>query len=73
MDGHECPDVVEYRDNIFLPAMAKFKACMVQYESLDLKQSEPRLQHSHGEIIVLYHNESCFHANDFHGGHVVWL
>ena len=65
MDGHERTDVVEYRNNVFLPAMAKFEARMVQYEGPDLKRSEPKLQHGDREIIALYHDESCFHANDF--------
>ena len=37
MDGHERADVVEYRNNVFLPAMAKFEAHMAQYEGPDLK------------------------------------
>ncbi len=31
MDGHERPDVVEYQNNVFLPLMALFKRCMVQW------------------------------------------
>ena len=32
MDGHERPDVVEYRDKVFLPAMEEYEARMVKYE-----------------------------------------
>jgi hypothetical protein len=29
MNGHERPDVVEYRNNVFLLLMASFERCMV--------------------------------------------
>jgi hypothetical protein len=28
VDGHEQPDVVHYRQNVFLPAMEQYEACM---------------------------------------------
>lgn len=37
MDGHERADVVRYWNDIFLPAMSKFKARMVHYEGLEMK------------------------------------
>jgi hypothetical protein len=37
MDGHEHPDVIKYRTEVFLPAMARFEAQMMQYEGPDLK------------------------------------
>jgi len=30
MDGHERPDVVEYRNSKFLPLMVSYERCMVQ-------------------------------------------
>ena len=64
MDGHERADVVRYRNDIFLPAMSKFEACMVHYEGLEMKRVEPVLKPGEKEIIPHFHDECCFHAND---------
>jgi hypothetical protein len=37
MDEHEREDVVKYRQEVFLPAMARFEACMAKFEGADLK------------------------------------
>ncbi|KAF9503439.1 hypothetical protein BS47DRAFT_1374479 [Hydnum rufescens UP504] len=65
MDGHECEDVVRYRNEIFLPAIAKFESCMTRYEGEDLKKHEPSLQPGEKRIITQFHDESCFHVNEF--------
>ena len=65
MDGHERPDVVEYREKVFLPAMEKFERRMVQYHGPDLEHCEPNLQPGEKRIIAQFHDESCFHANEF--------
>jgi hypothetical protein len=68
MDGHEREDVVKYRDEVFLPKMEEFEARMVHYEANDqdedLKRVEPKLGPGEKEIIPIFHDESCFHAND---------
>ena len=64
MDGHERADVVEYRNNVFLPRMEKYEAQMVHYDGPDLQRTEPKLLAGTREIIPLFHDESCFHAND---------
>jgi hypothetical protein len=33
MDGHKRPDVVKYRNDIFLPLMASYKRRMVQWRA----------------------------------------
>ncbi|KAJ3743635.1 hypothetical protein DFH05DRAFT_1460850 [Lentinula detonsa] len=38
MDGHERPDVIEYRNKIFLLMMAKYECRMAHYEGPDLYQ-----------------------------------
>lgn len=43
MDGHERADVVAYRNEKFLPAMAKFEARMIHYEGPEMKRVEPDL------------------------------
>ena len=64
MDGHERKDVVLYRKEIFLLMMEKYEARMVHYDGPDLKCVEPRLAEGEKEIIPLFHDECCFHAND---------
>lgn len=64
MDGHERFDVVHYRNEEFLPAMLKFERLMVHYEGPNLTRVEPKLNPGEVEIIPLFHDESCFHAND---------
>jgi len=76
MDGHERFDVVHYRNHEFLPAMLKFEAWMAHYEPCEgpepfgsrqgpeLFRVEPNLQPGERELIPLFHDECCFHAND---------
>src|SRR6266853_6372581 len=43
MDGHERPDVVEYRKNDFLPLMALHKKNMVQWLANGTNRVDPKL------------------------------
>jgi hypothetical protein len=72
MDGHERPDVVEYRDNVFLPLMASFERRMAQWkpEGPGLVRVEPDLRPGEKRIIAVFQDESCFHANEYKG--TVW-
>src|SRR6266851_4347571 len=63
---HERPDIVKYQNDVFLPLMALYKRCMVQWRSkgsrfecieLDLGPDEQR-------VIAVFQDESCFHVND---------
>ncbi|KAF9516801.1 hypothetical protein BS47DRAFT_1380805 [Hydnum rufescens UP504] len=65
MDSHEHPDVVEYHDKIFLPAMENYEWHMAQYNGENLDRKEPNLQPGEKRIIAQFHDESCFHANEF--------
>ena len=64
MDGHECDDIVKYRQEVVLPLIAKFEAHMVHYDSPELQRMEPVLQPGECEIIPNFHDESTFHANE---------
>ncbi|KJA19534.1 hypothetical protein HYPSUDRAFT_204573 [Hypholoma sublateritium FD-334 SS-4] len=64
MDGHERADVVEYRQQIFLPLMAQFEARMVHYEGPELTRVAPNLAPGEREIIPNFHDESSFHGNE---------
>jgi len=70
MDGHEREDVKKYRQEVFLPAMAEYERRMVHYEvdaggSGGLKRVEPTLAPNEKKVIALFHDESCFHANEY--------
>ena len=65
MDGHEREDVVKYRNEVFLPAMAKFEERMTKFEGPELGKVEPTLREGEKEIIPQFHDESCLSVNDF--------
>ena len=66
MDGHERPDVVEYRNSEFLPLMASYERRMVQWKpkGVSLVHVEPDLRPEENWVIAIFQDESCFHVND---------
>lgn len=65
MDGHERKDVVKYRQLVYLPKIAEYQNRMAKYEGPDLKKIEPNLKDGEKEIIAVFQDESCCHANEF--------
>ena len=65
MDGHERADVVEYREEVFLPKMKEFERRMARYEGPDLKRVEPDLRPGEKELIAEFQDESCCSGNDY--------
>jgi hypothetical protein len=67
MDGHERPDVVEYRNDMFLPLMASFERHMAKWgpEGPGLVRVDPELRPDERRIIAVFQDESCFHANEY--------
>ena len=65
MDGHERDDVVKYRNEVFLPAMAKFEERMTKFEGPELRRVAPMLREGEKEIIPQFHDESCLTVNDY--------
>ena|ERR1700685_769453 len=59
VDGHEWEDVVAYCQKIFLPQWANIKA---QTRDCSNGQLDP-LPHERN-VVVWFHNESTFYAND---------
>ena len=51
MDGHERSDVVEYRNNVFLPAIARFETLMAKHEGQELKKVMPEVPEGQQRII----------------------
>lgn len=67
MDGHEHPDVVKYRDNIFLPRMEQLEWRMAKYipdHEGNMSRIEPDLQPGEREIIAEFQDETCCQANE---------
>ncbi|KIJ52407.1 hypothetical protein M422DRAFT_156698 [Sphaerobolus stellatus SS14] len=62
IDGHEREDVVEYRNNIFIPLWESIESCMMTW-TRDNVQVEPR-DSTKPKIVLLTHDESTFYAND---------
>jgi hypothetical protein len=67
IDGHERGDVVEYRQGVFLPKMLEFRALMREYEVGDEAKEVEKDRDGHKPIVVVYHDESTFTANDAKG------
>ena len=62
VDGYKWEDIVAYHQNIFLPAWAKLKSWTWDWPQ-GLRQPDP-LPHEH-HIVVWFHKESIFYANDW--------
>jgi hypothetical protein len=65
MDGHERPDVVEYRNTSYLPKMLEYESRMTRYEGPDLTPHPPELKPGEKRIISICHDECIFSANDY--------
>ena len=70
-DGHERADVVEYRQNVFLPAWTRFEDRMRVWTDDDIhfKIDEVRVPNSESRpdiknVVVWFHDESTFYAHD---------
>ena len=70
MDGHERPDVVEYRKNDFLPLMALHEKNMVQWLANRTERVDPKLGPGDKRVIAVFQDESSFHVNEYK--QIVW-
>ncbi len=59
VDGHERPDVVEYRRDVFLPAMKKLEAKIRKWGLNGEEESS-----NERRTVIWYHDESTFYAHD---------
>ncbi|KAF9228309.1 hypothetical protein BS17DRAFT_693021 [Gyrodon lividus] len=62
-DGHEHDNIVNYCQNIFLPAWARFQLHMHNWTTENLYASE-KLMAGLRKVVVWFHDESMFYAND---------
>lgn len=71
LDGHERPDVVEYRTQ-FLLRMEQYQKRMPIYTGDDMELTiMPELTDDTRPLILVVHDESCFQSND--GGKTGWF
>ena len=69
-DGHERPDVQEYRQTIFLPQMEAYKARMMEWDD-NLQPINKELEPGVKPIVFITHDESTFNSND--GRKRIWI
>ena len=65
-DGHERPDVVDYRQNIFIPQMKEYRRRIVEYVVGDVGKEKEKLVENYVErrLVLTAHDESTAQAND---------
>ena len=68
VDGHERPDVISYRQEVFLPLMKELLSYTVQYEEDEAgtwHTIQPSLPTGVQLHVMYFHDESCFHGHDY--------
>ena len=65
-DGHERPDVVGYRQNVFIPQMKQCRRRIVEYIVGDVGKEREKLVENYIErrLVLVSHDESTTQAND---------
>ncbi|KAJ7504647.1 hypothetical protein B0H11DRAFT_2187092 [Mycena galericulata] len=63
VDGHERPDVVYYRDNVYLPRLFKLHNRVSVFDS-DGNPINNEFTETGRRVIIWYHDESIFYAHD---------
>ena len=62
-DGHERTDVIEYRQNVFLPAMDIHEKYFTIYEGTDMEeQIEPALNFGEKQKLLFVHDECIYYS-----------
>jgi hypothetical protein len=64
LDGHECEDVVRYRQGVFLPSWGKYQLQMRSWEKEDVPVEGSTNPVAGRYVVVWFHDESIFYAND---------
>ena len=64
-DGHDRPDVVEYCQHHFLPAMARYRHRLVEYciDNVDVESVKPA-NYVERRLVLCAHDEMTCQAND---------
>ena len=72
-DGHERPDVVEYRQNSFIPQIKEYRRRLVEYVVGEVMQEKKKTVGNYVErrLVLVSHDESTAQAND--GKKMSWV
>ncbi|KAG2073868.1 hypothetical protein BDR04DRAFT_1009393, partial [Suillus decipiens] len=73
-DGHECDDVVYYHQNVFLPSWNQYESRMQKWDQHNANThiEDPQAA-SDWQVVVWFHDESTFYANDHWKQHWVHI
>ncbi|KIK72536.1 hypothetical protein PAXRUDRAFT_798401 [Paxillus rubicundulus Ve08.2h10] len=64
VDGHERPDVVDYRQSVFIPNWKAMEVCMRQWSRDGITEEKLQLPQGTWPVIAWCHDESTFYANN---------
>ena len=64
VDGHERPDVVEYRQKVFIPTIRSYQPRIIEYEIGNCTQEVAKVSSNERPIVIMFHDESTFQAHD---------
>ena len=71
-DGHNRDDIVDYRDNVFLPRMLQYEKRMQEYSGKDMEVViPPELLNGEKRVVLITHDESTFYCNE--GKPLMWM
>ena len=71
-DGHNRDDIVDYRDNVFLPRMLQYEKRMQEYSGKDMEVVlPPELSNGEKRVVLITHDESTFYCNE--GKPLMWM
>jgi len=69
-DGHNHPDVVEYRQQVFLPTLKQCEPLLVRYNVGNVDQESPLMDQTNYVqcwLIIVAHDEMTVQSNDVKG------
>ncbi|KAJ7583110.1 hypothetical protein C8J56DRAFT_1028180 [Mycena floridula] len=63
-DGHNRPDVIKYRQEVFIPAMDEYRKRMVEYTAGDVMKEVEKDYGGQRKLVLVAHDEMTAQAND---------
>ncbi|KAJ7586722.1 hypothetical protein C8J56DRAFT_1085285 [Mycena floridula] len=63
-DGHNHPDVIKYRQEVFIPAMDEYPKRMVEYTAGDVMKEVEKDYGGQRKLVLVAHDEMTAQAND---------
>ena len=69
-DGHDCPDVVEYHQQVFLQMLKQCKPLLVHYNVGNINQESPPMDQTNFvecRLVIVAHDKMTVQSNDVKG------